>query len=270
VSDRRTVRPPAVAGTFYPADAAELERMVRGFLEQAASPKAPYRDPRAAIAPHAGYIYSGPIAGSAFAPFAACARNIDTVILLGASHHVPYRGIAASSAGYFDTPLGSVPLDQELVERACTHPSVDYLEEAHAPEHSLEVELPFLQVLLGDFRIVPLLCGSVSFAATAEVLRLLWDRVADHGIIVVSSDLSHYLTYDAAQRLDRATAQAIERLDPDGIGEEQACGRIPIGGLLLLAHEKEWKVQTVDLRNSGDTSGLRTQVVGYGAFLFHE
>lgn len=244
--------------------------MVRGFLEQAVRPGVPYRNPHAAVAPHAGYIYSGPIAGSAFAPFMASAGRIDTVILWGASHHVPYRGIAASSADSFATPLGSIPLDRELVEQACTHPAVEYLDEAHAPEHSLEVELPFLQVLLGDFRVVPLLCGSVTFAETAEVMRLLWNRVADHGIIVVSSDLSHYLSYAAAERVDRTTAGAIERLDPSGIGEEQACGRIPIGGLLLLAHEKGWKVQTVDLRNSGDTSGPRTQVVGYGAFLFHE
>jgi len=270
MSPAATVRPPAVAGAFYPADPAQLRRMVTRFLEEAVPPPRPFHVPYAVVAPHAGYVYSGPIAGSAYAPFAARARDIDTVILVGASHHFPYRGIAASSMEAFRTPLGLVPVDRELTEQACEHRSVGYLDEAHAPEHSLEVQLPFLQMLLPEFLIVPLLCGATSYQEIAEVMDLLWEDRRDHSIVVVSSDLSHYLDYDSARRLDRSTAEAIEDLDPERISEEQACGRIPIGGLLLLARRHGLKVQTVDLRNSGDTAGPRSEVVGYGAFLFHD
>lgn len=266
----RKVRPPAVAGTFYPADPEELEQMVRAFLADAVPPPRPYGTPRAVIAPHAGYIYSGPIAGSAYAPFSDIAPRIDTVILFGASHHVPYRGIAASESEAFRTPLGLVPVNAEITAKAATHPAVVYLEEAHAPEHSLEVQLPFLQVLLPEFRIVPLLCGAVSEEQVSEVMDFLWSDIRDRAMLVVSSDLSHYLDYTTATRLDRATAHAVEALAPEQIGEDQACGRIPIAGLLLLARRHGLRVQTVDLRNSGDTAGPRTGVVGYGAFLFYE
>lgn len=260
-----TIRPTAVAGMFYPADRDELHQMVAGFLSQAeSSNEAP---PKAIIAPHAGYIYSGPVAASAYARLASLRDTIRRVVLLGPSHRVGFIGIAASGADYFHTPLGDVPLDKELLAEVTTVPGVQPFDQAHQMEHSLEVHLPFLQEVLGDFTLLPLVVGDARPEEVAKVLRAVWG--GEETLIVVSSDLSHYHDYATAQRMDRATSSAIEALNPGAIGYEDACGRTPVSGLLLVAKEKNLHAETIDLRNSGDTAGPRDQVVGYGAYLFH-
>ncbi len=260
-----TIRPTAVAGMFYPADRDELHQMVTGFLSGAAvSDEAP---PKALIAPHAGYIYSGPVAASAYARLAPLRDTIRRVVLLGPSHRVGFIGIAASSADYFHTPLGDVPLDKALLEQVTAIPGVQQFDQAHQMEHSLEVHLPFLQEVLGEFSLLPLVVGDARPEEVAEVLRAVWG--GEETLIVVSSDLSHYHDYATAQRMDRATSSAIEQLNPKLIGYENACGRTPLSGLLLVAKEKQLHAETIDLRNSGDTAGPRDQVVGYGAYLFH-
>jgi hypothetical protein len=260
------VRPAAVAGQFYPADPTELRRMVEGFLSRV--PLDTAAAPKAIIAPHAGYIYSGPIAASAYARFAPARPVIKRVVLIGPSHFVPFEGIATAGAEAFATPLGLVPVDTDAVGRICALPEVTVLDEAHAREHSLEVQLPFLQVVLGDFQIVPLVVNNASDEAVARVLDALWGG-PETGC-VISSDLSHYHAYSSAQKLDALTRRAIEQLRPQDIEEEQACGRVPIRGLLRAAQRHGLRARTVDLRNSGDTAGRRSQVVGYGAFVFEE
>ncbi len=260
------VRPPAFAGRFYPDRPAELARLVRALLAQV--PPANGQVPKALIAPHAGYIFSGPIAASAYAQFIPACQLIQRIILLGPSHHIALDGMATSSAHAFATPLGLVPLDLDTTRQIISLPQVQQLDEAHACEHSLEVQLPFLQAVLGDFTLVPLAVGDAAPQDVADVLDAIWGGPETR--IVISSDLSHYQDHQTARRLDRATAQAIEALNPNGIGEERACGRIPIRGLLQIATQRNLRARTLDLRTSGDTAGPRDQVVGYGAFAFLE
>lgn len=257
-------RRPAVAGLFYPGDPRELKRMVDGYL---AEPHAHDTPPKALIAPHAGYIYSGSVAASAYATLAPAHAEIRRVVLLGPAHRVPVRGLAASSAERFDTPLGPIDLDREAIDSALTLPQVRIMDEAHAQEHSLEVQLPFLQEVLDCFTLVPFVVGDAGPEEVAEVLDLLWG--GPETLIVISSDLSHYHSYPVAQRLDTATSAAIEALRPRDIGYDQACGRIPVNGLLELARRRGLRARTLDQRNSGDTAGPRDQVVGYGAYVFH-
>jgi len=259
------IRQPAVAGTFYPADPAELRSMVRSFLDQAQA-RAPR--PKALIAPHAGYIYSGPIAASAYTCLEAAQHaDITRVLIFGPSHRVPFRGLALTSAKAYATPLGIIPIDEQasrlLRDRV---PDTLPLDEAHAYEHSIEVQLPFLQLVLHEFSIIPVVVGDTDPARVADAINTLWDD--DATLVVVSSDLSHYHDYSTARRIDRQTTSAIETLQPEKIDYHQACGRIPVAGLLLAAREHHLQPQTVDLRNSGDTSGPRDQVVGYGAYVF--
>lgn len=260
-----TTRPTAVAGMFYPADPDELQQMVSDFLHEVPTDASP--PPKAIVVPHAGYIYSGPVAASAYARLAPARDTIHRVVLLGPSHRVGFAGIASSSADYFHTPLGDVPLDHELQEQVIRLPGVQRLDQAHQMEHSLEVQLPFLQEVLERFTLLPLVVGDARPEEVATVLRTVWG--GEETLIVVSSDLSHYHDYATAQRLDRATSHAIEQLDPWAIGHGDACGRTPLNGLLLVAKEKQLHAQIIDLRNSGDTAGPRDQVVGYGAYLFH-
>lgn len=257
-------RPPAVAGSFYPADPAELRRMIGGFLREV--PRAHAPAPKAIIAPHAGYIYSGPIAAAAFARLAPDRNQVTRVVLVGPAHHVPFEGVAASSASVWETPLGLVPLAADAVDRLRSLPQVTVLDAAHAREHSLEVELPFLQVVLGEFKCVPLLVGNATDATVTEVIEALWG--GDETRLVISSDLSHYLGYADARKRDEATARAIEELQPANIGEDQACGHRGICGLLHAAQRRELSAHRLDLRNSGNTAGPRSQVVGYGAWEF--
>jgi MEMO1 family protein len=260
------VRPPAVAGRFYPADPAELRDLINALLARA--PPATGPGPKALIAPHAGYLYSGPITASAYAQLIPARDLVQRIVLLGPSHHVALDGLATSSAEAFATPLGVVPLDLEAIRQVRSLPQVMELDEAHAQEHSLEVQLPFLQTVLGSFTLVPLAVGDAAPEDIAEVLEALWDGPETR--FVISSDLSHYHDLQTARRLDRATATAIEALKPNGIGDERACGRIPIRGLLQAARQHHLRARTVDLRTSGDTAGPRDQVVGYGAFVFEE
>ncbi|QIK37486.1 AmmeMemoRadiSam system protein B [Caldichromatium japonicum] len=256
------IRQPAVADRFYPGDPQALTRMLDHLLAAAHPPAVPA--PKALIVPHAGYVYSGPVAATAYATLAQVKDRIERVVLLGPSHRVPFHGLAAPSAAAFATPLGLVPIDRAAIEPLLKLPQVQILDAAHAWEHSLEVQLPFLQRVLADFKLVPLVAGESEPEAVAEVLDRLWG--GPQTLILVSSDLTHYLDYHTAQRIDAATSQAIEFLRPEGIGEDQACGRVPLRGLLTLARRRGLKAQTLDLRNSGDTAGGRDQVVGYGAY----
>ena len=264
------IRQPAVADRFYPGDPAELGRMLDALLAESpasAASRPGTTPPKALIVPHAGYIYSGPIAATAYATLAPVHDRIHRVVLLGPSHRLPFRGLAATSADVFATPLGPVPIDRAAVERALTLPQVHLLDAAHAQEHSLEVQLPFLQRVLDDFSLVPLVVGEAAPESVAEVLDLLWG--GPETLILVSSDLTHYLDYRTAQRIDAATSEAIEALRPESIGSDQACGRAPLNGLLTLARRRGLQAETLDRRNSGDTAGSRDQVVGYGAYAIH-
>ncbi|MFQ5784186.1 MAG: AmmeMemoRadiSam system protein B [Alphaproteobacteria bacterium] len=273
-----SVRPPAVAGLFYPAEARDLDRTVRDYLAAAGSsgpaPKAliaPHAGssgpaPKALIAPHAGYVYSGAVAASVYARLREVRAEIDRVVLLGPAHRHAFRGLALCDADSFATPLGTVPVDREAAARIATLPQIVRLDAAHRDEHSLEVHLPFLQRALDDFAIVPLVVGDATPEQVAEVIECLWG--GRETLIVVSSDLSHYLDYDSARRLDAMTSRAIEALRPEDLAPQQACGRLPIQGLLRVARTRGLSATTVDLRNSGDTAGPRDEVVGYGAWLF--
>lgn len=257
------IRKPAVSGMFYPDDANELHHLVSGFIDQA---NADDTVPKAIIAPHAGYIYSGPIAASAYARIIKARDTITRVILLGPAHRVGFYGLAMSQADSFLTPLGEVTIDKQAQSRIADLPQVKFMDEAHAMEHSLEVQLPFLQEILGEFTLVPLVVGDSNPEQVAEVLDSLWG--GDETLIVISSDLSHYHDYQTAQRMDRATSDAIEHLSPEKIGFDDACGRNPVNGLLTVAKRRGLHATTIDLRNSGDTAGPRDQVVGYGAYIF--
>ncbi len=257
----RIVRQPAVAGMFYPAEKSELARMVEDYIHVAEHGET---TPKAIIAPHAGYVYSGPIAGTAYARLAAARSAISRVILLGPSHRVYVRGLAAPESDVFAMPFGDVPVDRDAIETIRNLPQVILSEEAHEPEHGLEVHLPFLQTVLDAFSIVPLVVGDATPEEVAEVIEQLWG--GPETLIVISSDLSHYYDYETARRMDEATSKAVEALRPEEIGVEQACGRIPIQGLLLVARKKGLRAELLDLRSSGDTAGPRDQVVGYGAY----
>ena len=257
------VRPAAMAGTFYPDSPSTLGRMVDEFLAAAVKPAEGLAAPKALIAPHAGYHYSGPVAGSAFAPLHQV-RGIERVVLIGPSHHCAFEGVATTGATAFATPLGVVPVNREAVEQIERLPQVHRFERAHAGEHSLEVELPFLQQVLGRFSIVPLVTGDAKDAVVAEIFSALWG--GPETLIVVSSDLSHFYDYETACALDRHTAKAIGHLTSRAIGPEHACGRVAIRGLLHFLGTRGAQATTIDLRNSGDTAGGRDRVVGYGAF----
>ncbi len=264
-----SVRPCAVAGAFYPADPGALCDEVDHLLEEA--PHGGKHDlPRALIAPHAGYAYSGPVAASAFGCLAeATGRRLTRVVVIGPSHYVAFRGIAVPHhVGAFRTPLAEVPVDREALTALAGLPGVVLADEPHRREHAIEVELPFLQRALGDegFALVPLVVGDARDEEVAAVLEPFADDPAT--LIVVSSDLSHFLPHEAAQRRDRATALAIERLEGGKLGPDDACGYLPIRGWLAAARWRELKVKRLDLRNSGDTAGDRHSVVGYGAWAF--
>lgn len=256
-------RPPAVAGLFYPSEKYQLQSMVQSYLDQA-KPKGGL--PKAIIAPHAGYIYSGAVAASVYARLAQGRGKISQVVLLGPSHRFGFKGLALSTSHFFTTPLGEIPLETEAANALCTLPFVHKLDKAHAQEHSLEVQLPFLQEMLGSFYLLPIVVGDASPEQVAEVLDKVWG--GDETLIVISSDLSHYHDYATARRLDTATSRAIVAMHPEAISFEDACGRLPICGLLIAAQKRKMKAENIDLRNSGDTAGSKDRVVGYGAYVF--
>lgn len=256
----RRARPPAVAGTFYPRRADELRALVDELL--AAAPGGGPA-PKALVAPHAGYVYSGPVAASAYARLRG-AKGIERVVLFGPAHRAWVRGLATSAADAFATPLGDVPIDRGAVARLERVPFVGPDDRAHAAEHSLEVQLPFLQVALGAFELVPAVVGEASAAEVEAALEAVWG--GPETLVVVSTDLSHYHDYETARRMDAATARAITALDAAGVGDEQACGRAPLRGLLARAARLGLRCEELDRRSSGDTAGPRAEVVGYGAF----
>lgn len=258
------IRPAAVAGTFYPEEAAQLDCEVRDMLAAADSGT---WHPKALIVPHAGYRYSGPVAASAYASLVSLAAQIKLVVLLGPTHRVAIRGLALPGVDAFETPLGRVAIDQAASERISHLSQVSVSEQAHAQEHSLEVHLPFLQTLLTDFKVLPLVVGAAAPGDVAEVLEMLWGGAET--LILISSDLSHFLPYHAAQKVDGLTADAILHCKVP-VTHEQACGATPVNGLLLAARHHGLTAHLLDLRNSGDTAGNRDQVVGYGAFAFTE
>ncbi len=255
-------RPPAVAGSFYPANPRVLQDLLQGFLIQAACQA---KAPKAMIVPHAGYIYSGPIAASAYARLSPVRDFISRVVLIGPSHRVAFQGLAVSAADTFSTPLGEIRLDKSAINTLLDLPFVGYLEQAHALEHSLEVHLPFLQQTLKDFQLVPLVAGDASPLQISQVIERVWG--GPETLIVISSDLSHYHDYQTAQRLDQHTSELIEQLSYESISAEFACGKVPVCGLLKWLRQNALSIKTIDLRNSGDTAGDKHRVVGYGAYV---
>ena len=254
------IRRPAFAGTFYPDDPLELRQLVERLLEGAVT--SPAVTAKAYVLPHAGYMYSGPVAATGYRALLQQRDGIERIVLLGPSHRVAYRGLACSSHDLFETPLGRVPVDREAIESICSLPQVIEFDEAHRREHSLEVHLPFLQVVLRRFTLVPLVVGDVGEEKVSEVLERLWG--GNETRIVISSDLSHFHDYSTACNLDRKTAGQIEGLQP--VIPEQACGAVPLDGLLHALRLRKMTIHNLDLRNSGDTAGSRDRVVGYGAF----
>ena len=258
------IRPAAVAGMFYPDDPAELRHTINALLANAAA-GSPSRPPKALIVPHAGYVYSGAVAASAYAQLGALRGRIRRVVLLGPAHRVWVRGLALPEADRFATPLGEVQLDREAMQRLNELPQVTRSAAAHQMEHSLEVQLPFLQQVLGDFQLLPLAVGEATADEVAVVLEQVWD--GDETLIVISSDLSHFLPDAEAREADGRTVEAILALDPH-LSHEQACGATPVNGLLLAARRHGLHPMALDVRNSSDTAGDPDRVVGYAAFAF--
>ncbi|SFF09670.1 AmmeMemoRadiSam system protein B [Nitrosomonas sp. Nm166] len=257
-----TIRSPAVAGLFYPADARWLVQDVKHLLTKA---KPHNLKPKVLIVPHAGYRYSGIVAATAYASLYSVASMIERVVLLGPAHRMAIHNLALPGVDVFDTPLGGVKLDTDLINAIIDLHHVTVSRDAHALEHSLEVQLPFLQNMLGNFTLLPLVVGKASAEVVADVLDHVWG--GEETLIVISSDLSHYLPYTVAQQMDAETVQSILQLqyltDYDG-----ACGSIPINGLIMVARKHQLTPHLLDLRNSGDTAGPRHQVVGYTAIAF--
>jgi AmmeMemoRadiSam system protein B/AmmeMemoRadiSam system protein A len=262
-----SVRASAVAGLFYPGDsralAAEIDDLIGGVARFA--PRLGF--PKAIVAPHAGYIYSGAVAAHAYDEIAPARGIVRRVVLLGPVHRVPVRGLALPTADFFDTPLGRIPIDKEFAEKVRDLPQVVRSDPAHAMEHSLEVHLPFLQKVLGDFSIVPFAVGEATHGEVAEVLRRLWGGAET--LIVVSTDLSHYHEYAEAKAIDGSTIERIAALATD-IDHEEACGATPLNGLLSLSKEKKLQISLLAACNSGDTAGAKRQVVGYSSFGLYE
>jgi MEMO1 family protein len=252
------IRKPNVAGQFYPQNAKALNEMIRSFLANAQC--IVKEQPKAIIAPHAGYMYSGPVAATIYAVLANFKDTIKKVILFGPSHRVYFKGIAATNADYFETPLGSIP------SRNVSFPAIHINETPYGLEHSLEVQLPFLQIVLNQFELVPLIVGDEDFTNVADVMIRLWG--GKDTLIIVSSDLSHYKDYRTAQMMDAFTSQAIIDLAPQQLRFEHACGLIPLQGLLHAAKQYHLHVSALDVRNSGDVVGSKDSVVGYGAYYF--
>lgn len=259
----KTVRPPAVAGAFYPADPQELRAQVDGLLAEA---HAQALRPKVLVAPHAGYVYSGPIAASAYKLLQNLKPKPTRVVLLGPAHSMGFPGVALPAVDALRTPLGLVPVDGELEFKALQFPFVLDEAKAHEREHSLEVHLPFLQRALGDFAVLPLCVGHVSADDVADLLEAVWG--GPETLIVISSDLSHYLPYDEARRVDQETVESILELQVEAMEGERACGAFPLSGLLLTARRQGLTPTLLDLRNSGDTAGDKDRVVGYAAFAF--
>lgn len=259
-------RSPAVAGTFYPSNPVALRDMVRRMLADS-NGQTSIKKPKAIIVPHAGYVYSGMVAARAYASISDIKKSIQRVVLLGPAHRVAVSGMALSSADNFQTPLGKIPLDNEALQELVSLPQVAVNDNAHELEHSLEVQLPFLQELLGDFKLVPIVVGETNPEDVYAVLEYFSQD--QDTLIVVSTDLSHFENYDAASAHDRKTSLSIEGLKYDEINYGDACGRNPLNGLLYFAKKQNLHIEMLALQNSGDTSGDHERVVGYGAYVLY-
>jgi len=260
------IRPPAVAGQFYPANERDLSSAIEKLIDEA-----PYNfqgTPKALIIPHAGLIYSGPVAATAYRYIRDSHRNINRIILLGPCHRVGVKGLALSNANFFQTPLGNIEIDKKSISKIKHMPEVHFFDETHALEHSLEIHLPFLQKILNNFKLVPIVVGDSSAKAVADVLLKVWG--GEETLIIVSSDLSHYKSYHDAKKIDAITCRAIESLNRSIITRDNACGLYPLNGLLKFAEQTCMSVKTLDIRNSGDTAGSKSKVVGYGSWIFLE
>lgn len=256
-------RKAAVAGSFYPNDSGSLRSLVERLLGATTPAALPGSLLRALIVPHAGFRYSGATAAHAYALLRNNPQPWHRVVMLGPAHRTRVRGFALPGVRFFSTPLGKLPIDQELLQTSLAHPLANIDDEAHADEHSLEVQLPFLQTVLADFTVLPVAVGR---ATPQEVVSLIKPiHALPDTLLIISSDLSHFLDYDQAIARDRATSQSIENLEANLEGQ-QACGAVALNGLLLFARQAGWLVQTLDLRNSGDAGGERQRVVGYGAY----
>jgi len=263
MNQSKHIRPAAVAGMFYPSDTLELREHVARFIDQGSYTLEEV--PKAIIVPHAGTIYSGSVAAHAYRSILSHRQLIKKIILLGPAHYVQFQGLALPTADAFQTPLGNVPLDVQSIQNIVqTFPQVSFSDEAHTSEHALEVQLPFLQETVAQFQLIPMVVGAATPALVAEVLDEVWG--SEECLIVISTDLSHFFGYEKAVALDRETAGHIERLEGERLGDHSACGRIPLKGLLQVARQKHLTIKRFDLRNSGDTSGRKDQVVGYGAW----
>ncbi len=260
------IRPAVMAGQFYPAEPAQLAEQIDNLLKQVHSTAISHI--KAIISPHAGFIYSGPVAASAYQNLRHQSDQIQRVVLLGPSHRVSFHGVATLSANEYQMPFGKIKIDHEAINLIKALPQVQQLDEAHQFEHSLEVQLPFLQTILDDFTLVPLVVGDCPANQVAEVLDLLWG--GEETLVVISSDLSHFHDIETARKLDQKTSDAIVNLAPEKIQHDDACGRNPVNGLLVAAKSHNLKPDLIDLRNSGDTAGSADRVVGYGAFLFYD
>jgi len=261
----RQIKQPAVAGYFYPSDRDELQCMVEEMLNNVTNQSPP---PKAIMAPHAGYIYSGPVAASAYASLYPVSDSIKKVVLLGPAHRVYVKGMAISTASHFATPLGEISIDTALRNCASKLSGVEIMDEAFSQEHSLEVHLPFLQTVLKNFTLLPVVVGDASPDQVGKLIESVWG--GEDTLIVISTDLSHYHDYQTAKRLDTETADFIKQLRYEKISPKQACGCRPVSGLLKIARDKGHEVTILDVRNSGDTAGSNDKVVGYGAFLLYE
>lgn len=264
-----TVRQPAVAGLFYPGSKRELLTDIKRYLRQALldmDEQLQQLKPKAIIVPHAGYIYSGETAAKAYATLLGLSNTIKRVILLGPAHRTRLRGLAISDVQYFRTPLGDTPIDIPAIRQLLCAPQVQVMDAAHWQEHSLEVQLPFLQTVLDDFSLIPIVVGDATVSEVHQVLDMLWG--GPETLIVISSDLSHYHDYSTAQYIDRSTCEAIEHFDLDHIDAKQACGSIGVKSLLRAAKNRSMVVHTLGLSNSGDSSGDQQRVVGYGSWAF--
>lgn len=262
---RPTIRPSAVAGLFYPARATELETLLSEQFDSL--PQQSHYHPKALIVPHAGYVYSGKVAAKAYQSLRHLAASIHRVVLIGPSHRVPFDGVAIPSADYFATPFGSLAVDKAGIARLAGIDGVQFLDTAHENEHSLEVQLPFLQFVIDQFDIVPIVTGDASPSLVASIIEAAVNAAEDT-LIVISSDLSHYLDYESARRIDQFTSQAIISLDTDDIDPYRACGCVGIRGFLEYARQHQLQGKVISLCNSGDTAGKKDSVVGYGAYLF--
>lgn len=263
-----SVRSPAVAGSFYPDDAAELENEVEELLGSS-SPEQAGRFPKALVVPHAGYRYSGSLAAKAYSLVAAMHSQVERVVIFGPNHTVPLSGAVVPSHSRWLTPLGATQIDRVEIERLAALGLVRIDDAPHLKEHCLEVQLPFLQKALGDeISLVPIVVGQMEASAVAELIRAAWG--GRETLIIVSSDLSHFLDYGAAQEIDAATAASIISKDPEGLGRDSACGRYPLSGLLQYASETGLEATQLGICNSGDTAGNKNRVVGYGSFAFYE